>query len=84
MLCCEKAKLPSAGALICRQLQMSVGPCLIQPINNGICALTQTDSPKLSGKGRQRMRGWGRGEEQAGREEEGTWGNREQREGRGE
>lgn len=55
--CCGKAKLPSAGALICRQLQTSVGPRLTQPINNGIRALTQTDSPKLSEKGRQRVRG---------------------------
>lgn len=49
--CCEKAKLPSAGALIYRQLQTSVGPRSAQPINNGICVLTQTDFPQTVREG---------------------------------
>lgn len=42
----REPKLPSAAALICRQLQTSVGPRSAPPINNGICALTQTDFPQ--------------------------------------
>ena len=51
VFCCEKAKLPSASALIYRQLQTSVGPRSAQPINNGICALTQTDFPQTVRRG---------------------------------
>lgn len=51
VFCCEKAKLPSAAALIWRQLQTSVGPCSTQPINNGISVLTQTDFPQTVREG---------------------------------
>lgn len=80
VFCCEKAKLPSAGALICRQLQMSVGPRSAQPINNGICALTQTDFPQTVREGETESErtgarasgGKGRGAGR-GRDEESLW-----------
>lgn len=89
VFCCEKAKLPSAAALIYRQLQTSVGPCSTQPINNGICALTQTDFPQTVREGEtERERtgaraagGKGRGAGR-GRDQEGLWENRERGQGR--
>ena len=86
VFCCEKAKLPSAGALIYRQLQTSVGPRSAQPINNGIRVLTQTDFPQTVREGEtgsertgaQADGGKGRGVGR-GRNEEGLWENRERR-----